>query len=364
MSLREVWDYMRAKGDPRLRQQGYVSNGVGLLERYRRAEKFWQPHLENNRRALREIAAQLSGSSRGVSPVPNDAPCNPQSPISNPQSSGTLLILGAGRLLDVPWQELFPLFERVVLADADFATEPYVERLVADAPSVPKPIFEINDVTASVVDVAAWATHTINASASASSAAKALAEGFESVCVEQAPWARTYADVRLVVSTNLLSQLGYFPRQHIQAEFRRRFREPFAKYERAAEGLETYFDRVRARHIADVASLKKAWAYVSTDVEIVVYELKGDTKLRSTPVPPNAGVELDASDALKLAWPAEITERNDPLHGQRVKDLWPRGTKTDPPRRWAWHIIPQGSEKKYLDCGRVHIVEAWTKRPH
>jgi len=352
VGLRDVWDYIRAKGDPRLRRQGYVSNGVGLLERYRRAERFWEPHLENNRQALREIAAQLAGA-------------NSQQPIANSQArGGTLLVLGAGRLLDVPWRELFPLFARVVLADADGAIVPHVERLVAGAPGVPKPLFEIGDVTASVVDAAAWAEHTIRAAGSASSAAQALAEGFERAGAEQPPWARTYADVRLVVSTNLLSQLGYFPRVHVQTAFRKRFGEPFAEHERAAESLERYFDRVRARHIADVASFKKAWAYVSTDVEVLAYELTAPAAgITSAPAPANGGVELNARGDVEFAWPVKVEKCDDPLHGQRVKDLWPRGAKVGPPRRWAWHIIPQGSEKGYLDRGRVHVVEAWVKLP-
>jgi hypothetical protein len=40
---------------------------------------------------------------------------------------GTLVILGAGRLLDVPWETLFPQFERVVLYDADSSIVPFVE---------------------------------------------------------------------------------------------------------------------------------------------------------------------------------------------------------------------------------------------
>ena len=59
---------------------------------------------------------------------------------------------------------------------------------------------------------------------------------------------------------------------------------------------------------------------------------------------------------------AALTEHSDPLHGQKVKQLWPRGSRVDAPRRWVWHIVPQGAEKKYQDCGRVHIVEAWTRQ--
>ena len=59
MGLLDLWDYLRSTGDPRLRKQGYAGAGMGLLERYRRAKGFWEPHLENNRRNLLEIGARL-----------------------------------------------------------------------------------------------------------------------------------------------------------------------------------------------------------------------------------------------------------------------------------------------------------------
>src|SRR5205823_5607631 len=127
MALLDLWDYVRASGDRRLRRQGYVSSGMGILERYRKSAGYWAPHLENNRRGLLRIAEKLG-----------------------PQRGGTLLILGAGRLLDIPWEQLFPLFERVVLHDADFCVVPYVERVMSAARApMPKPLFDIGDVTAS-----------------------------------------------------------------------------------------------------------------------------------------------------------------------------------------------------------------------
>ncbi|HEY3324866.1 MAG TPA: hypothetical protein VGP72_30720 [Planctomycetota bacterium] len=343
MSLIDIWDYLRAASDRRLRQQGYVSSGMGLVERYRRAASFWAPHLENNQRRLRSIAAHLS--------------LNKKSP------AGTLLVLGAGRLLDVPWQDLFPLFERVALFDADACTVPYVERMLSAAriPSMPQPQFEIGDLTASVVDLAAWAQHTIGAAASAKDAARDLAAGFERAAAVQPPWARTFVDVRLVISTNLLSQLGYFPRLHVQGLFRKRFGKRFDDFDNAAESLERYFDRIRARHVQDIASFKKSWTYLSTDVQTVVYSVKPPHSLDLRNAPKDAGVRLDDKGQLQFDWPVEILELDDPLHGQKVRELWPRTASVNPPERWAWHIVPQGSEKRYLDRGRVHIVEAWTK---
>jgi hypothetical protein len=179
MALLDIWDYIRAAGDRRLRQQGYVASGMGIIERYRRAGKFWVPHLERNRKSLIDIANQI-GTERG----------------------GTLLILGAGRLLDVPWEELFPKFARVVLVDADHCVVPYVERMLAASKTkVEKPLFEIGDLTNCVVDLAAWAEHTISTSSSMQAALKSLMKGFNEAGTPQPQWARTYGDVRLAVSS-------------------------------------------------------------------------------------------------------------------------------------------------------------------
>jgi hypothetical protein len=342
MALLDLWDYVRASGDRRLRKQGYVGAGVGILERYRRVSGFWGPHLERNRANLNAIAAQL-GSTRG----------------------GTLLILGAGRLLDVPWEQLFPCFERVVLADADFGLVPYVERVVAAAKLRvnPKIEFDIGDLTDSVVDVAAWAEHTIGSAQSPAAAGKSLAEGFDCIIPPQAKWSRTYADVRAIISTNLVSQLGYFPRLHVQSEFRKRFKSEFSEQTRAAASLENYFNRIRARHFLDLAQQQKAFLYVASDIKVHVYRLKPMRNILTESVPPDAGVKLDDRGNPVFHWPVEIIDESDPLNGQILRELWPTQSQLLPPQRWAWHIVPQGSEKKYQDRGRIHIVEAWTRSP-
>lgn len=340
MGLLDLWDYVRSSGDARLRKQGYASSGMGILERYRRATAYWEPHLANNRRALLAIAERL-GSECG----------------------GTLLVLGAGRLLDVPWEQLFPRFERVALFDADFTIVPYVERLVAArAPALPKPVFEIGDLTGSVVDVAMWAAHTIQSPDSPAKTVEALGKGFAEADAPPAPWTRAFADVRLVISTNLLSQLGHFPRQHVEEEFKRRFRTAFSagsQYASGVENMERYFGRVRARHILDLAGMSRAWAYLSSDIEVLRYTAESAAVRAAAP----PAVELDARNQAAFAFPAEIVERNDPLHGQQIRDLWPRGAKLDPPQRWAWHILPLGCEKSTNKRGRAHVVEAWTKLP-
>jgi hypothetical protein len=343
MALLDLWDYVRASGDRRLRQQGYVQSGMGILERYRKSAPYWAAHLENNRKGLLNAAKRLG-----------------------PERGGTLMVLGAGRLLDVPWEQIFPRFERVVLADADYCIVPFVERVMAASrvKDIPKPLFEIGDLTASVVDTAAWAEHAINMARSAPAAADDLAKGFQSAGTPQAPWARAYADVRMIVSTNLLSQLGYYPRRHIQSYFKKRFDQPFDKFNEASSSLEKYFDRVRARHVHDLAAQKNAWAYVSADTSVITYQVKGRIthNLLAEAAPIDGGVTLDDKGEPVFKWPVEIVERSDPLNGQRIRELWPQGSSLSV-EKWVWHIVPQGAEAKYQDRGRVHLVEAWTRGP-
>ncbi|HLX60380.1 MAG TPA: hypothetical protein VKX17_03765 [Planctomycetota bacterium] len=342
MALLDLWDYVRASGDRRLRQQGYVQSGMGILERYRKSASYWAPHLERNRGGLLR-AAELLDEKRG----------------------GTLMILGAGRLLDVPWEQIFPRFERIVLLDADFCVVPYVERVIAASrvKEIPKPQFEIGDLTASVVDTAAWAEHAIHSARSAAAAADELARGFNEAGTPQAPWARAFSDIRMIVSTNLMSQLGYYPRRHIQNVFKKRFDQPFEKYDKAAGSLERYFDRVRARHIHDLASQRGAIAYASSDISVLTYQVRGRIthNLLAEAAPSDAGVSVDDKGEPIFKWPVEIVERSDPLNGQKIRDLWPQGSALSV-ERWAWHIVPQGAEAKYQDRGRVHVVEGWTRR--
>lgn len=341
MGLTDFWDYLRSPGDPRLRQQGYPSSGMGLLERFRRSSSFWMPHLERNRANLNRMALQLA------------------------DPGGTLLVLGAGRLLDVPWQELFPKFERVVLFDADGGIVPFIDRMLKQhAGPLAKHSFEVGDCTDSVVQVAAWAQHTIQTSPGPDAAARLLEDGLRQADPPAPAWQRAFNDVRMAVSTNLLSQLGHFPRLHIQAAFKKRFECPLREFDRASEAMERFFCRVRARHIQALASFAGGMAYLSSDVEVWTYSLQAaspDVALKE-PLPPEAGVTLDERGRPRFAWPVKLERGLDPLHDQRIQDVWPSGVPLEKAQRWAWHIVPQAREQGYPDYGRIHVVEAWIKK--
>ncbi len=86
-----------------VRRMDYLSEAIGMRNRYQRNRAAWQPHLENTRRFVIAAADGCRKRSRAV-------------------------ILGAGLLLDVPIEELTAMFEEVVLMDIVFLPE--VRRVV------------------------------------------------------------------------------------------------------------------------------------------------------------------------------------------------------------------------------------------
>ncbi len=76
----------------------YLSEAIAMRGRYRRNRAAWQFHLDNSHHAVLSAAEQC-------------------------RNRGTVVILGAGLLLDVPLAELSSLFRQVVLVDIVFLPE-------------------------------------------------------------------------------------------------------------------------------------------------------------------------------------------------------------------------------------------------
>jgi hypothetical protein len=74
------------------RVMGYLREVVGIGARYRRCKEDWQPHLDHSREIIRRAVAQCAKRRKAV-------------------------VLGSGRLYDVPVEELSAQFERVALVD-------------------------------------------------------------------------------------------------------------------------------------------------------------------------------------------------------------------------------------------------------
>src|SRR5262245_33096047 len=75
-----------------VRVMGYVDEIVAIGKRYRKVQPDWQPHLDRSKDVVRQAIAQTT-------------------------PRRTAVVLGSGRLLDVPLVELAAAFERVVLVD-------------------------------------------------------------------------------------------------------------------------------------------------------------------------------------------------------------------------------------------------------
>ncbi|HEX9466489.1 MAG TPA: hypothetical protein VGB82_28160 [Alphaproteobacteria bacterium] len=150
-----------------LRKLGYRTELIAIGARHRRCRAAWADHLARSRRAI-ETAINRAAARR------------------------TAIVLGSGRLLDVPLARLAKTFQRVVLVDA-------VHSLPARLQAMRHPNVDLcaADVTGVLAEL------------------RRLKPG------DGLPPARSFApihaaDVDLVVSLNLLSQLGVLPVEWIE----------------------------------------------------------------------------------------------------------------------------------------------------
>ncbi|MDA7915859.1 hypothetical protein N9B94_01340 [Verrucomicrobia bacterium] len=74
------------------RKLGYLHEAIAIGERHSRQQRSWQPHLDQSKKFIMDVAVQCSGKE-------------------------TVVILGSGPLLDVPLEQLATTFEQVYLVD-------------------------------------------------------------------------------------------------------------------------------------------------------------------------------------------------------------------------------------------------------
>ena len=190
-----------------MRDLGYRTELIAIGARYRRCRAAWAEHLARSRRAVETAIARAPGRD-------------------------TAMILGSGRLLDVPLPALASAFRRVILVDA---VHPLSVRLIARR--YPNVELRSEDITGAIA-----ALHRLNPG-------------------DALPAARSFAPIHgsavdLVVSLNLLSQLGVLAAEWIE---RRLGPGSAATAEALAAGL------VRA-HLADLARCQAAVCLI-TDIE-------------------------------------------------------------------------------------------------
>ncbi len=201
-----------------LRRLGYGAELIAIGARYRRCRRAWADHLAHSRRAI-EVAIERAPSRR------------------------TAVVLGSGRLLDVPLEVLARSFTRVVLVDA---VQPLSARWRARRyQNVELRSADVSGVLARLVDT---------------KPGEALPQPHPLAALHE-------PDVDLVVSLNLLSQLGVLPVEWIERRW-----GPGAELtaERYAAGLtHAHLDdlaRCRAS-VCLVADIE--WRHVAADGRIV-----------------------------------------------------------------------------------------------
>lgn len=184
------------------RELGYLHELIAIGARHRRCRAAWADHLARSRRAVLAAAA-------------------------NARQRRTALVLGSGRLLDVPLAELATAFGRVVLVDA---VHPLAARWQARRHANVELLAA--DITGIMAALAGWSPGA--------------------PLPDPPPFAPLHApEVDFVVSLNLLSQLGVLPEDWL----RRRGAD--------AAAAAAYGATLTRAHLADLARCRAAVCLIS-----------------------------------------------------------------------------------------------------
>lgn len=276
----------------------FVRGGLGIEARARRCARYWKPHLDLSRSFIQRT---LEGS--------------------NPS---TLLVLGAGRLLDMPLDSLPPSVRSVHLLDLDPSALPtwrqIKAKLLARGVTVD---FQLEDVTGRLSSWSA-ALKAESRKTSPDRLSRAL-EALRHTRPSHIPLPDTQYD--LVISLNILSQLGLYWEDRLQSAFPGCFdshRHPLT--EPLTNSLRETMALLESEHLALLERLTCRDLIILCDEFFHYY-----TCTQS---------EWQSDAALHIPFPPEFSTLN--LQG---KDQW-----------W-WHLAPQWLEGQAY--GELHSVIAF-----
>ena len=277
------------------RAADYVSMGLGIRARYRRNSNAWRPHLEQSKRYLAD-ALEVS------------------------RTSGHVAVLGAGRLYDFPldyctrskrWQ--------VDLYDYDPTLSFEWKRLRRSYGCI-QDLYHI-DLTG-VIEQWTGALRQVEKHISAATFASQMRE----VLRRYPPQYAFSCHYQVIVSLNLLSQLGLYWRDRIE----KILIERGIQFHNESEHEEYIEPELRAMVAALEAAHVRSIREASPQLAIIV------------------------SDRAYLYYTAESS------HWQEVAALQqqPRlsGYAENDVQSWLWHIAPQGCEQS--EYGEIHEVVA------
>ena len=276
-------------------RKDFISGGFGISERYKRCKQYWAPHLKLSKEF---IAAALRGL-----------------------EDSEILILGAGRLLDVPLLQACSHARRITLVDADPAAVSSWKAAERSLPPTTKLCQVLTDVSGRLDEwTAELSAQPRNISLLA--AEKALC----SLLAPSAPPSLPASPSECVISVNLLSQIPIFWEDRVRTA-----------WPHLAQGPEDLFDP----HLEQ--------ALTETKNRLIDEHLAMLERLSTSRV-------ILLSDLLFHYYTKDKSEwRTEPALGY-VRDLTIPGFNVVTKDSWLWHLAPQGIERQ--EYGEIHTVGA------
>lgn len=264
----------------------FVSMGRGIEARYARCQQWWNPHLT----CTREFITQ------------------------NLMPSKRVLILGAGRLLDVDLAYIVERCEEVHLYDADPSCVASWEKRSGKLFGS-RVVAHIGDCTETLQS---WTAELSRVKRSGE------LELYLKSCEAPCPsWSRESFDG--VISLNLLGQIPLYWRDRV-AQVKPELREE------EVAGLMASMEALQVAHLQGVLAMSNAWSILVTDTEYYFYQ----------------------SDSSQ--WNVEQA-----LFGMCRDLLNTTYTAGAHGSKWFWHVSPQ-----FIECddeGEIHRVEAFYRPP-
>lgn len=277
-------------------RRDFLRGGVGILERFKRCERYWAPHLKLSREFI----------TRGLHDL----------------ERAQIAVLGAGRLFDVPLREMSEVAQGIALVDADPGAVPSWRKAQKNlSRSTTTFDFLVTDVSGRMD---AWTTELGRLGPNCSE--REAVELFTALAASKGMTPFTTSTFDCILSVNLLSQIPLFWEDRVRAKWPHLATGPEDRMSPKVEhALAASKKLLIQEHLQLIGNLSKRRVIILTDT-LFHYYTKDNAHWRTEEA---------------LGENASITLPSFTL------------TATD---SWLWHLAPQGIER--AEYGEIHKVSA------
>jgi hypothetical protein len=281
-------------------QGDFISAGLGIQERYRRCKPYWDPHLS----LTKDFIAKTVSA------------CRP----------GSVTILGAGRLLDVPLESISDERRTVTFIDYDPSVKSSWDRAARQLSTKNVATRQhFLDVTGRL-ELWSERLNLLPRHCSAEHSSQLL-EALASTPQQITSLEKLLADQDMIISLNLLSQIPLYWEDRVKAALSHLSTgDETILPETVNATLRRLMLMLQQEHLELLANSKAKNIIVVSDVLFHYYT--------------QDCAHWQTEDALFL--PSELSLTN---YRQHSRD------------RWLWHLAPQWLERQ--DYGEIHTVAAW-----